>query len=79
MSRLERVQSLVINCVIEDNVSIGSNSKIEPSVSIQRGCQIGSNCAISPGAVIGSEGFGNARDADKKWRSNCSSWKCNSW
>ena len=29
--------------------------------------QIGRNCVISPGAVIGSEGFGNARDADKKW------------
>ena len=56
-----------VNCVIEDNVSIGSNSTIEPNVSIQRGSQIGRNCVISPGAVIGSEGFGNARDADKKW------------
>ena len=56
-----------VNCVIEDNVSIGSNSTIEPNVTIQRGCQIGRNCVISPGAVIGSEGFGNARDADKKW------------
>jgi UDP-3-O-[3-hydroxymyristoyl] glucosamine N-acyltransferase len=56
-----------VNCVIEDNVSIGSNSTIEPNASIQRGCQIGNNCVISPGAVIGSEGFGNARDADKKW------------
>jgi len=56
-----------VNCVIEDNVSIGSNSTIEPNVTIQRGCQIGSNCFISPGVVIGSEGFGNARDVDKKW------------
>ncbi len=57
------------NCVIEDDVSIGSNSIIEPNVTIQRGCQIGNNCVISPGAVIGSEGFGNARDADKRWSS----------
>ncbi|ALE01853.1 UDP-3-O-(3-hydroxymyristoyl)glucosamine N-acyltransferase [Candidatus Pseudothioglobus singularis] len=56
-----------VNCVIEDNVSIGSNSIIEPNVTIQRECQIGNNCVISPGAVIGSEGFGNARDANKKW------------
>jgi UDP-3-O-[3-hydroxymyristoyl] glucosamine N-acyltransferase len=56
-----------VNCVIEDNVSIGPYSLIEPNVTIQIGCQIGSNCVISPGAVIGSEGFGNARDAGKKW------------
>ena len=56
-----------VNCVIEDNVSIGSHSIIESNVTIQRECQIGSNCVISPGAVIGSEGFGNARDANKKW------------
>ena len=56
-----------VNCVIEDNVSIGSNSTIESNVTIHRECQIGSNCVISPGTVIGSEGFGNARDANKKW------------
>jgi UDP-3-O-[3-hydroxymyristoyl] glucosamine N-acyltransferase len=57
------------NCVIEDNVSIGSNSIIETNVTIQKGCKIGNNCVISPGAVIGSEGFGNARDNNKKWSS----------
>jgi len=56
-----------VNCVIEDNVSIGSNSIIESNVTILRGSQIGNNCVISPGVVIGSEGFGNARNSDKKW------------
>jgi UDP-3-O-[3-hydroxymyristoyl] glucosamine N-acyltransferase len=55
------------NCVIEDNVSIGFNTIIEPNVTIQKGCQIGNNCVIAPGVVIGSEGFGNARNSDKKW------------
>jgi UDP-3-O-[3-hydroxymyristoyl] glucosamine N-acyltransferase len=55
------------NCVIEDNVSIGSYSMIESNVTIQKGCQIGDYCVISPGAVIGSEGFGNARNIEKKW------------
>ena len=55
------------NCVIEDNVTIGDNSLIEPNVIIQKGCHIGNDCVISPGAIIGSEGFGNARNADKKW------------
>jgi UDP-3-O-[3-hydroxymyristoyl] glucosamine N-acyltransferase len=55
------------NCVIEDNVTIGANSLIEPNAIIHKGCHIGEHCVISSGAVIGSEGFGNARDADKKW------------
>ena len=61
--------SVGASCVIEDNVTIGPNSIIEANVTIQKGCQIGSNCVISPGAVIGSEGFGNARNSDKKWKS----------
>ncbi|MDA7440293.1 UDP-3-O-(3-hydroxymyristoyl)glucosamine N-acyltransferase [Candidatus Pseudothioglobus singularis] len=65
--KIDNNSTIGANCIIEDNVSIGSNSIIEPNVSIQRGSQIGRNCVISPGAVIGSEGFGNARAADKKW------------
>ena len=55
------------NCVIEDDVFIGTNSMIESNVTIQKGCQIGNNCVISPGVIVGSEGFGNARNNDKKW------------
>ena len=55
------------NCVIEDNSIIGDNCLIESNVTIQRGSKIGNNCIISPGVVIGSEGFGNARDKNKKW------------
>ncbi|MDA9801122.1 UDP-3-O-(3-hydroxymyristoyl)glucosamine N-acyltransferase [Candidatus Pseudothioglobus singularis] len=57
------------NCVIEDDVIIGSKTFIESSVVIQKGCQIGDNCVISPGTVIGSEGFGNARNTNNKWSS----------
>ena len=65
--KIGKSSTIGVNCVIEDNVSIGSNSIIEPNVTILRGCQIGNNCVISPGAIIGSEGFGNARNSDKKW------------
>jgi len=57
------------NCVIEDNTSIGEGCLIESNVTIQQGSIIGNNCIISPGVVIGSEGFGNARDINKKWSS----------
>jgi len=56
------------NCVIEDEVTIGENSYISSNVTIQRECQIGKRCNILPGSVIGSEGFGNARDKQKKWQ-----------
>ena len=55
------------NCVIEDNSIIGENCLIESNVTIQQGSIIGDKCVISPGAVIGSEGFGNARNFNKKW------------
>jgi UDP-3-O-[3-hydroxymyristoyl] glucosamine N-acyltransferase len=55
------------NTVIEDNVTIGDNTYIHPNVTILQGCSIGDNVVISSGAVIGSEGFGNARDNQKKW------------
>ena len=57
------------NCVIEDNSIIGKNCLIESNVIIQLGISIGDNCVISSGAVIGSDGFGNARDKNKKWHS----------
>ena len=65
--KIGKSSTIGVNCVIEDNVSIGSNSIIESNVTILRGSQIGNNCVISPGVVIGSEGFGNARTSDKKW------------
>jgi len=55
------------NCVIEDEVCIGENSFIGANVTILRECRIGKRCVILPGSVIGSEGFGNARDEQKKW------------
>ena len=55
------------NCVIEDNAPIGEGCLIKSNVTIQQGSIIGDNCVISSGVVIGSEGFGNARDMNKKW------------
>jgi UDP-3-O-[3-hydroxymyristoyl] glucosamine N-acyltransferase len=67
--KIGKNSTIGVNCVIEDNVRIGVQTLIESNVIIQNGCQIGDNCVISPGTVIGSEGFGNARDANYKWNS----------
>ena len=62
------VDSIVgANTLIEDDVTIGDNARIGNNVSILQGSNIGDNVVISSGVVIGSEGFGNARDADKHW------------
>jgi UDP-3-O-[3-hydroxymyristoyl] glucosamine N-acyltransferase len=58
-----------VNTIIEDNSSIGDNCIIGSNVSILQGCTIGNNTVIESGAVIGSEGFGNARDKQKRWHS----------
>jgi len=57
------------NAIIEDNTSIGKNCTIGPNVTILQGSKIGDRVVIAPGVVIGSEGFGNARDANKHWHS----------
>lgn len=55
------------NVTIYDNVKIGDNTTIHSGVSIREGCQIGSNCIIQNNATIGSDGFGYARDEQKRW------------
>jgi UDP-3-O-[3-hydroxymyristoyl] glucosamine N-acyltransferase len=55
------------NVTIYDNVKIGNNTIIHSGVSIREGCRIGSNCIIQNNATIGSDGFGYARDEQKKW------------
>jgi UDP-3-O-[3-hydroxymyristoyl] glucosamine N-acyltransferase len=55
------------NVTIEDNVVIGKNVKIHPGVTIHCGVIIGDNSEIFSGAKIGTDGFGYAKDHDKKW------------
>jgi UDP-3-O-[3-hydroxymyristoyl] glucosamine N-acyltransferase len=55
------------NTRIGSNVVIGSNVIIHPNVYIGSDVKIGNNCEIFPGAKIGTDGFGYARDKNKKW------------
>jgi UDP-3-O-[3-hydroxymyristoyl] glucosamine N-acyltransferase len=52
-------------CVIENNVTIASKTRLEPSVVIKHHCEIGENCHFFSGVVIGSDGFGYAEEAGK--------------
>lgn len=67
------------NCVIESGVKIfpnvsiyegakiGENSLLHSGVSVREHCEIGRNCIIHNNTTIGSDGFGYAKDEQKRW------------
>jgi len=55
------------NATIYDGVKIGANSVIHSGVSVRENCEIGENCTIHNNTTIGSDGFGYAKDEDRKW------------
>jgi UDP-3-O-[3-hydroxymyristoyl] glucosamine N-acyltransferase len=67
------------NCVIESGtkifpnvtiyagVRIGKNCRIHSGVSIRENAEIGDNVIIHNNTTVGSDGFGYARDEEKRW------------
>jgi UDP-3-O-[3-hydroxymyristoyl] glucosamine N-acyltransferase len=55
------------NATIYDNVRIGEDSVIHSNVSIREGSRLGNRVRIHNNAVIGSDGFGYAKDEEKRW------------
>jgi UDP-3-O-[3-hydroxymyristoyl] glucosamine N-acyltransferase len=55
------------NVTIYEGVSIGENTTIHSGVSVRQNCEIGRNCIIHNNSTIGSDGFGYAKDENKRW------------
>jgi UDP-3-O-[3-hydroxymyristoyl] glucosamine N-acyltransferase len=55
------------NATIYDDVKIGADSVIHSGVSIREGSELGERVRIHNNAVIGSDGFGYAKDEEKRW------------
>ena len=67
------------NCVIEggvrifpnvsiyEGVRIGEKSVLHSGVSVRENCEIGRNCIVHNNTTIGSDGFGYAKDEQKRW------------
>lgn len=55
------------NATVYDGVKIGANSVIHSGVSIRENCEIGENCIIHNNTTIGSDGFGYAKDENRRW------------
>ncbi|HSK71721.1 MAG TPA: UDP-3-O-(3-hydroxymyristoyl)glucosamine N-acyltransferase [Pyrinomonadaceae bacterium] len=76
---IEAFVSIGANCIVEenvkiypnvtiyDNVKIGKNTVIHSGVSIRENCEIGAGCIVHNNVTIGSDGFGYAKDEERRW------------
>jgi UDP-3-O-[3-hydroxymyristoyl] glucosamine N-acyltransferase len=55
------------NATIYDNATIGQDSVIHSGVAIRENTQIGERVIIHNNAVIGCDGFGYAKDEERRW------------
>jgi UDP-3-O-[3-hydroxymyristoyl] glucosamine N-acyltransferase len=55
------------NVTVYDGASIGRNSTIHSGVSIRENCEVGENCIVHNNSTIGCDGFGYAKDEEKRW------------
>jgi len=66
--RIGEGTKILSGSVIGSEVSLGKNCRIDNNVVIHKGCLIGNNVHIHAGTVIGCDGFGYARQDDKKFK-----------
>jgi UDP-3-O-[3-hydroxymyristoyl] glucosamine N-acyltransferase len=55
------------NVTIYDGVSVGRGSILHSGVSVRENCEIGANCIVHNNSTIGCDGFGYAKDEQKRW------------
>lgn len=55
------------NVTVYDGARIGENSILHSGVSVRENCEVGRNCVVHNNSTIGSDGFGYAKDAEKRW------------
>ena len=55
------------NVTVYDGACVGENSVLHSGVSVRENCEVGRNCIIHNNSTIGSDGFGYAKDAEKRW------------
>lgn len=55
------------NVTLYEGVSVGEGSILHSGVSVRENCEIGRNCIVHNNSTIGSDGFGYAKDENKRW------------
>lgn len=64
---IERGTKIFPNATVYDNVKIGKNCRVHSGVSIRENSEIGDSVIIHNNTTIGSDGFGYAKDEEKRW------------
>jgi len=65
--KIEKGVKLFPNVIIYDGVTIGEGSVLHSGVSVRENCEVGRRCIIHNNTTIGSDGFGYAKDEEKRW------------
>ncbi|HLL14735.1 MAG TPA: UDP-3-O-(3-hydroxymyristoyl)glucosamine N-acyltransferase [Pyrinomonadaceae bacterium] len=55
------------NVTIYDGVRVGEDSTIHSGVALRAGTQVGARVIIHNNVVVGSDGFGYAKDEERRW------------
>jgi UDP-3-O-[3-hydroxymyristoyl] glucosamine N-acyltransferase len=55
------------NATIYDGVKIAEDTVIHAGVSIRENCEVGARCIIHNNTTVGSDGFGYAKDEQRRW------------
>jgi UDP-3-O-[3-hydroxymyristoyl] glucosamine N-acyltransferase len=65
--RIHHGVRIMPNATIYEGVEIGENTVIHSGVSVRENSSIGKNCIIHNNSTIGCDGFGYAKDEDRRW------------
>lgn len=55
------------NVTLYRGVRVGDGSVIHSGVAVRESCEIGARCVVHNNTTIGSDGFGYAKDEDRRW------------
>jgi UDP-3-O-[3-hydroxymyristoyl] glucosamine N-acyltransferase len=55
------------NVTIYDRASVGEDSTLHSGVALREGTQVGARVIIHNNVVVGSDGFGYAKDEERRW------------
>jgi UDP-3-O-[3-hydroxymyristoyl] glucosamine N-acyltransferase len=62
----ERVR-IFPNATVYDGAVIGDDSVLHSGVAVREDCVVGARCVIHNNSTVGSDGFGYARDEERRW------------
>jgi UDP-3-O-[3-hydroxymyristoyl] glucosamine N-acyltransferase len=65
--KIESGVKIFPNATVYEGASIGKNSVIHSGVSVRENCEIGARCIVHNNSTVGSDGFGYAKDEEKRW------------